>query len=146
MSVEFDVDAVSGAGALGFDSLEEKEESQSTHFYQSIFVPPYYPEQFSREVALNFQTQESQNAEIVVAEKLEKDVTKKDKHKSDDGSNTEGGVNLTWSFGPDGSHLHMDMYMRMEDSNGNYIEASGDYNTKDGTGEVNIGGGHKDKK
>jgi hypothetical protein len=145
MSVEFDVDAVSGAGALGFDSLEEKEESQSTHFHQSIFVPPYYPEQFSREVALNFQTQESQNTEIVVAEKLEKDITKRDKDRSDDGPKNETRVDFNISFGPDGPQFSMTGTARTEDNNGNFVEATATYNSKDGSSDINVGGGHKDK-
>jgi len=70
MSVELDVNAAYGADFFNFDSLEEKNESQSTHFYKSIFVPPFYPIQFSNKCSLDFQNRESLKADTIVASQL----------------------------------------------------------------------------
>jgi hypothetical protein len=71
MSVELDVDAVGGVDFFSFDSLEEKNESQSTRFPGSIFVPPYYPAQFLNKAALDFQSQESLKTDALIRNHLD---------------------------------------------------------------------------
>jgi hypothetical protein len=132
MSLELDVDAVYGASTVGFDSFEDKEESQSTHFHKSIYAPPYYPVQFEDEAALSFQTQESLKAEAVVADKFGHKVTDK---------GASGGVEVTIDFGPSGPTYEMSGWGRYEGENGNYVEASGSYKS-DGTGSASAGTGN----
>lgn len=76
MSVELDVDAICGTGFSSFDSFEEKSESQSTHFDGSIFIPPFYPTQFSNKAALDFQTLESLKTDAIVIAKLQAKLDK----------------------------------------------------------------------
>lgn len=70
MSIEFDVQAASAAGVIGFESFEEKEESKATHFNKAIFVPPFYPVQFSNKSALHHPTRESQKADAFMKDRL----------------------------------------------------------------------------
>jgi len=134
MSVEFDVDAVYGASSVGFDSFGENEESRSVYFHKAIFAPPYYPAKFDKQVALEFQSSESLKADAVAFAKLGHNVTN---------STCSGGAEINVGFGPDGTTFTFDAGVKVEDQDGNYVEAGGTYNS-DGTGSARVGGGRND--
>jgi hypothetical protein len=98
MSIELDVEAASAASFVGFDSFEDKEESQATHFHK-IFVPPFYPVQFSKQTALNHQTHESQKSSAAVLNRLNgnKNVITEGENSADYSANRDSEGNTTFS-------------------------------------------------
>ncbi len=97
MSIELDVEAASAASFVGFDSLEDKEESQVTHF-NKIFVSPFYSVQFSKQAALNHQTQESQKSNTAVLNRLNGNRNAiKERNSADYSANRDSEGNSTFS-------------------------------------------------
>lgn len=172
---ELEVDAVGGASFVGFDSFEEQEESQSTHWSGSIFVPPYYPIQFCNHPTLNFHNQESLKANATVKDRLCQherntvtkgnkagDIVKKESEvdisaegytmltKSRRDDNQEGG---SWEAGirigyGGGDETQVNGYVKGEahDDKGNYVEGGVDHNFNRNEGTVDVHGGNKNDK
>ncbi len=126
MSVELDVDAACEVGFFNFDSLEEKSESQSSSFPDSIFVPPYYPTQFSNMVSLNLQTEESQKTHVLVAGRLENKLVKSGNTDNDRGCRAEDFIILC-------GHKEKGTIEHETDDNGNSrTTASGSFKYENG--------------
>src|SRR5262245_50695356 len=136
------IDTVCGASGVGFDSFEEKEESQSMHFSRAIFVPPYYPVDFDKQATLEFQTKESLKAGSIVNDRLANKVTKSRGRGSDRDSGPYGEFEATVHWGgSDGPQWEVGGTAGYKDPDGNYVEGSTTYNS-DGEGSSSVRGGN----
>jgi hypothetical protein len=139
MSVELDVSEACGASFDIVGPFEEKEESKSLHFHGRIFVPPYYPQAFVNQPALDVRTQELEKVNTTVVKNL---GLKKDEGYHDEPNYSAGvGVSVNWGGGE--TTVEVGAYGRVEDSNGNYAEVNVSQSS-DGTGSANVSAGREE--